>query len=249
MSGAYKRARNLSAVGLGVGALMLATVATGPADASSRHTPTPALSMTHHKAGAVPAVIDKKRGKCHTNFGTPISPDPDGIISWNDLSGSGIDTAGAADFKCGKRHRTIRSVTVNGYFGDAGSTQFNVTVYSNMSGEPDNGSAPVCATQTVTGTPTGSSYPTNDTTVITLSTPCLAKRGTNWIEVQAVTSSGIPWYWETQQEVDGSFPADWRDATGAFGTGCTPGYQDGLYMQDCIFGGDIGENDFMFRLD
>jgi hypothetical protein len=199
--------------------------------------------MTHH-SGVGGAVIAKK-GKCKTTLGTPVPPNGDGIISWG---GGGFNVAGAADFVCGKKKkkRTINTVNVMGYFGDAGSSQFNVTVYADNGGEPDNGAAAVCATQTVTGTPTGSTYPAADAVVIALTTPCLANKGTNWVEVQALSAGA--WYWETQTEVGGTAPADWRDATGAFGTGCTPGYQDGLYMQDCIFGGDIGENDFMFTL-
>jgi len=221
--------------------------ASSPAGGSAKHTPAAALSMTHHGKAAPVGHAITAAGKCKTAFGPPISPNPDGIISWN---GSGLDTAGAADFKCGKkkRARTFSTVTVNGYFGDPGSTLFNVTVYPNKNGEPDNTVAATCATQTVSGAPTGAQYPTNDTTVIKLNSKCVAKKGENWLEVQAVTTSGTPWYWETQSTVGATYPADWRDATGAFGTGCTPGYQDGLYMQDCIFGGDIGEEDFMFVL-
>lgn len=239
------RVRKISTVGLGVAALVLTTVSMGSAVSASPSAPA-ALSLSSHSSasGAITS-IDKKKGKCKTKLGTPIAPSGDGVIS---VSGSGLDVAGAADFTCGKRKkgRTISTVNVMGYFGDAGSTQFNVTVYKDKGGEPDNGSKATCATQTVTGTPTGSAYPTADATVIKLAKQCVAKKGTNWLEVQAVSASS--WYWETQQEVGGTNPADWRDANGSFGSGCTPGYQDGLYMQDCIFGGDIGENDFMFTL-
>jgi hypothetical protein len=235
------RVRTFLLVGTTAMALVASAAFVPGAGASTTSRPSASLAAGHHGKVVAPHRI-LLTGKCKTAFGTPLST-PDGIISWN---GGGIDAAGAADFKCAKttttKQRTFKTVTVNGYFGDAGSSTFNVTVYKNLGGEPDNGAPAVCA-KTGTGTPTGSSYPTNDTTVITLNTKCVAKKGINWIEVQAVTGSA--WYWETQNEQQGN-PADWRDANGAFGTGCTPGYQDGLYMQDCIFGGDVGEEDFMF---
>lgn len=246
------RARVLALVGVSATALLAAGTFAPSATASSPagtagHTPA-ALSMTHHgTATATATAISKKKGKCKTAFGTPIAPSGDGII---DVAGSGFDVAGAADFKCGKKKkaRTIKKVTVMGYNGDAGSMQFNVTVYANAaSNEPNNGIAAVCATQTVTGTGTGSGYPTADTIVLTLANKCVANAGTNWIEVQAATDSGNVWYWETQSNQSGN-PADWRDANGSFGSACTPGYVDGVYMQDCIFGGDNGEPDFMFML-
>jgi hypothetical protein len=234
------RVRTLALVGTTALALVASVAFVPGAGASSHSRPSASLAAGHHGKVAAPAAT-ALTGKCKTAFGTPLAT-PDGIISWG---GGGFDTAGAADFKCGKdkKKRTFKTVTVNGYFGDAGSTMFNVTVYSDLGGEPNNGAAAVCPTQTVSGTPTGATYPTNDTTVIKLTTKCVAKKGVNWLEVQALSAGA--WYWETQNELQGN-PADWRDATGAFGTGCTPGYQDGLSMQDCIFGGDVGEEDFMF---
>ncbi len=237
------RVRTFLLVGTTALALVASAAFVPGAGASTTSRPSASLAAGHHGKVVAPHRI-LLTGKCRTAFGTPLAT-PDGIISWND--GAGLDTAGAADFKCAKdtttRQRTFKTVTVNGYFGDAGSTTFNVTVYKNLGGEPNNLVAAVCPTRTGIGTPTGSSYPTNDTTVITLATKCVAKRGVNWIEVQALSAGA--WYWETQNEQQGN-PADWRDTNGSFGTGCTPGYQDGLYMQDCIFGGDVGEEDFMF---
>lgn len=219
--------------------------ASSPVRASISKAPATALSVTTN-SGAAASAVPVRAGKCETKFGTPIEPDGGGVISIN--NGSNLDVAGAADFTCGKRKksRTFTTVTVSGFYTDPSSTQFNVTVYADKGGEPDNGSAPVCATQTATGTPIGSSFPSAVKAKIKLKTACRADKGTNWLEVQALTASA--WYWETQQEVGGQYPADWRDATGALGTACTPGYQDGVYMQDCIFGGDVGQPDFMFTL-
>jgi hypothetical protein len=212
---------------------------TGAGAATSKRPPV-SLAAGHHGKVVAPHGV-ALTGKCKTAFGTPLAT-PDGIIAWND--GGSFDTAGAADFKCGKnttkQQRTIKKVIVNGYFGDAGSSQFNVTVYKNKAGEPDDSIAPLCPTQTVTGTPTGSAYPTNDTTTITLTTKCVAKTSVNWIEVQVVSAAG-PWYWEMQQERPGNAP-DWRDGNDVYGSGCTT-YQNGRHLFECL-GYDYG--DWMF---
>jgi hypothetical protein len=183
----------------------------------------------HGKAVASPKVT--LAGKCKTAFGTEL-PTPDGLIAWND--GGSFDTAGAADFKCGarstKRARTIKTITVNGYFGDPGSSQFNVTFYRDLNGEPDDNNV-LCPTQTVTGSPTGAQYPTHDTTVITLTTKCVAKRGVNWVSIQILSANG-PWYWEMQNERQGN-PPDWKDTNDVFGSGCTT-WNNGRYLEQCL---------------
>jgi len=239
------------AIGAGclVSTLAVALLPTMPTSAAPRpqhlsldkHVPL-ALSLTQHAKGGGGSGIDLT-GVCNTRTGTQIAT-PDGIGSWQ---GGGFDVAGAADFTCGNvpvSQRTISTVTAVSFYGDPGSTQFKVTFYNDSGGMP--GSVR-CAAQTVTGSPTGSSYPTDQVTVMTLNTPCVAKKQKQWVEVQAVSPNN-PWYWETQQEVRARFQADWRDANGGFGTGCTPGYQDDFYMQDCLFGDQIGEDDFMFTL-
>jgi hypothetical protein len=234
------RVRTFLLVGTTAMALAVSAAFVPGAGASTTSRPSASLAAGHHGKVVAPQKV-LLTGKCKTAFGTPLST-VDGIISWN---GGGIDAAGAADFKCGKntttKQRKFKTVTVNGYFGDPGSSRFNVTVYKNLGGEPNNAAPAICPTQTVTGAPTGASYPTNDTTVIKLITPCVAKKGVNWIEVQAL--SGAAWYWEVQQEQQVN-EADWRDTNNTYGTPCTPGYQDGFSMQDCIFGGDVGYDDF-----
>jgi hypothetical protein len=213
------------------------------AAASVTKRPSVSLAAGHHGKVVAPARVTAG-GKCKTAFGTPLDT-PDGIISWNDGSGTTYDTAGAADFRCAhdstKKQRTIKKVVVNGYFGDAGSSQFNVTFYKNLNAEP-NDNAALCATQTVTGTPTGAQYPANDTTTITLSTKCVAKPGVNWVSVQVLSAGGV-WYWEMQKEQQG-FAPDWRDVHDAFSSGCTT-FNNGRYLVDCL-GYDYG--DWMFVL-
>jgi hypothetical protein len=243
------RVRTLSVAAISVAALALSTLSVGTAGAAgtSGVTATPGGVSAHLASGGPAAATNGSVAaspaatKCKTAFGTPFD---DGIISWNNGS-SGLNTAGAADFKCGRRKagRTIKTVTVQGYFGDAGSTTFNVNVYKDLGGAPDDANV-VCAT-TGTGTPTGSAYPTADTTVIPLAAKCIAKKGVNWLSVEATGANA--WYWRTQSDQGGSHDADWRDVNNSFGSGCTT-FQNPADMQTCIFGGDAGEHDFMFQL-
>jgi hypothetical protein len=237
------RIRTLVLVGVTSLALAVSPAFVPGAGASVSRRPTASLAAHHIGKVAAPNKVTAT-GKCKTAFGTPLAT-PDGLIAWNDGTGSGFDTAGAADFRCGKtstkKQRTIKKVVVNGYFGDAGTSQFNVTFYKNLNGEP-NDNAVLCATQTVTGSPTGSSYPTNDTTTIALSNACVAKPGVNWVSVQILSAAG-PWYWEMQQEQQG-FAPDWRDVNDVYGTGCTT-FNNGRYEVDCL-GYDYG--DWMFVL-
>ena len=87
-------------------------------------------------------------GKCGSAFGTEL-PTPDGLIAWNDTSGSAFDTAGVSEVKCPKKKkkRKIHTVTVNGYFGQPNEL-FNVTFYGNDtsggSNEPADGNV-ICS--------------------------------------------------------------------------------------------------------
>lgn len=251
------RVRTLSVAAISAAALALSTLAVGTAGAAgtSGATATPSGVSAYLSSGSPVAASGSvaaaptARPKCNTAFGTPVE---DGIFSslW-----SGLDVAGAADFQCDRRKkktRTFGTVTVQGTNGDAPQQNFNVTVWANSTAgaipEPANTIAPVCATQSAVGTPTGSSFPTFDTTVISLPQRCTVPRAAKvWLEVQAVPVGGSPWYWRTQAEVGSKYQADWRDTVG-FGTACAPGYGDDNYMQTCVFGGDVGENDFMFVL-
>ena len=225
------RIRTLVLVGMTSMALAVSPAFVPGAGAAVSKRPTVSLAAHHKGKVAAPARV-ALTGKCKTSFGTELAT-PDGIIGWNDGSGTGFDTAGAADFKCPKKKaaRTFKYVIVNGYFGDANSSTFNVTVYANKNGEPNDLVAPVCATQQATGAPTGAAYPTHDTTTIKLPAKCVAKKGVNWVSVQ-VLSAGGPWYWEMQNERQGYAP-DWRDVNDTFGTGCTT-YQNGRDLQSCL---------------
>jgi hypothetical protein len=178
------RMRKLVLVGTTALALATSGAFASVAGASGTSHPASLAAGYHGKAVASPQVI--LAGKCKTAIGSEL-PTPDGLIAWND--GGSFDTAGAADFKCGarstKRARTIKQVTVNGYFGQV-QELFNVTFYTN---DPTNGSdepadaGAYCTYTNVPGT-AGGQYPQHVTTVLTLPTKCIAKRGINWVSVQ-----------------------------------------------------------------
>ena len=179
--------------------------------------------------------------KCGTGFGAKL-PTPDGLISWNDTSGTGFDTGGGADFTCSAKTK-VKQVWVKGYFG-ANQEQFNVTFYkndgANGSDEANDGQV-VCAYTGLLGT-AGGQYPTDKLTKLTLPTPCKVKPGHYWVEVQNNDSAG-PWYWEMQNELQGT-RADWVDRHDAFGSGCTTLDND-RYLVDCL---GYSYPDFMLEL-
>ena len=219
---------------VGISSLALAVSPAFVPDAGAFVSKRPPVSLGAHFKGkaAAPSRV-AATGKCRTAFGTPLSS-PMGILAWNDESGTNYDTAGAADFRCAhnstKKQRTIHKVVVNGYDGDPGSSRFNVTFYRNLNAEP-NDNAVLCATQMVTGAPTGSEYPVNDTTTITLSKACVAKPGVNWVSVQELSGASM-WYWEVQEEQQG-FAPDWRDVHEVLRSGCTT-WNNGRYEVDCL---------------
>ena len=173
----------------------------------------------------------EKAPKCGTGFG-PELPTPDGLIAWNDTTGSGFNTGGGADFTCSAKTK-IKKVYVYGYNAPANPEQYNVTIYKNDSAdgtdEPNDG-AVKCSYTGLSGEG-GGSYPTHVLTHLTLTSPCKLKPGHYWIEVQNNDSAG-PWYWEMSSQVTGA-PADWVDVNNLFGSGCTT-FDNDEYLQQCL---------------
>jgi hypothetical protein len=176
-------------------------------------------------------VAEPKAPKCGTGFG-PTLPTPDGIIAWNDTSGTGFDEAGGADFTCASKTK-IKKVYVKGYFGTA-TEQFNVTFYQNDgadgSDEP-NDSQVVCSYTGLVGA-AGGQYPTDVETKLKLTKPCKLKAGHYWVSVQNNDSAG-PWYWEMTNQLGGSARGDWDDVNNTFGSGCT-NFDNDKYLVDCL---------------
>jgi hypothetical protein len=169
--------------------------------------------------------------KCGTGFGAEL-PTPDGLIAWNDTSGTGFNTGGGADFTCASKTK-IKKVFVYGYNAPANPEQYNVTIYQNDSAggsDEPNDSQVVCTYTGLSGAG-GGSYPTHVLTKLTLTTPCKVKAGKYWIEVQNNDSAG-PWYWEMTSQLSGT-QADWVDRNNLFGSNCTA-LDNNEYLQQCL---------------
>lgn len=225
------RLRTLTVAGMGTAALVLATFATGMASASgsASHVSLLASGVGSHGT-ATAAMIPARKGKCGTGFG-PELPTPDGIIAWNDTSGTGFNTAGAASVTCG--HATmVKSVKAYGYFGTA-TESFNVTFYANDpadgTNEPNDNSV-ICSYTGLTGA-AGGQYPTHVLTKLHLSSRCNLPAGESWVAIQNNDSAG-PWYWEMQNTATGDSP-DWGDVNNVFGSGCTT-FDNDLYLSNCL---------------
>lgn len=182
------------------------------------------------RGGAVQPLA-KTKGVCGTSFG-PELPTPDGIISWNDTSGTGFDTSGAADVVCSDT-TIVDGVQAYGYFG-APTETFHVTFYSNDpadgTNEPNDASV-ICDYPSLTGS-AGGQYPTAALTTLQLPNSCQLPPGESWVSIQNVDSAG-PWYWEMQNTPGGVSAADWRDTNNVFGSGCTT-FDNDEYLQDCL---------------
>ncbi len=196
------------------------------------------------KAPAQKPLHAPKAGLCGTAFGAEVSPSPDGLIGWNDTSGSGYNTAGGADFTCTLAKTKVKEVDVYGYNAPHNPEQYNVTIYKNSgkdgSDEPNDAKAK-CA-YTGLSAEGGGSYPTHVLSHIKLPTACKLKAGHYWATVQNNDSSG-PWYWEVTNDLSGA-RADWEDVNNLFGSGCTTWSND-RYLIDCL---GYTYQDFMLEL-
>ena len=160
-------------------------------------------------------------------------PTPDGLIGWNDTSGTGYDTGSGTDFTCTKKAK-IKEVDVYGYNAPANPEQYNVDIYSNDtadgSDEANDGAKAKCSAHGVLAEG-GGSYPTHTLSHIKLTKKCKLKPGKYWVEVQNNDASG-PWYHEMTSNLSGT-QADWVDRNNAFGSGCTTLDND-LYLSNCL---------------
>src|SRR6185437_5114505 len=168
---------------------------------------------------------------CGTKFGAELSQ-PDGLISWNDTTETGYNTAAAADFTCSVKTK-VKQVWVTGWFG-TNPEQYNVTFYKNSgadgSDEP-NDSQIVCAYTGLIGAGDGG-YEGPVLTQLKLPAPCKFKAGKKYlVSVQNNDSAG-PWYWEVTSQLSGT-QADWVDRNNKFSDGCTA-FDDDRYLVDCL---------------
>jgi hypothetical protein len=174
---------------------------------------------------------DTKAAKCGTAFGAELHS-PDGLISWNDTTGTDFDTAGAADFTCSAKTK-VKEVWVSGYDPGVHTTEFNVTFYKNDgAGGSDeaNDARVLCAYTGIMGAG-GGGYGDFILTQLKLPTPCKLKPGKYWVSVQNNDSAG-PWYWEMSSTLQGS-PGDWVDRHRTFGDFCKT-FDNDQYLVDCL---------------
>jgi hypothetical protein len=182
---------------------------------------------THNQLAGEPAGAPK----CGTGFGD--DPWPDGLISWNDTTGSGYNVGGAADFTCSVKTK-VKQVWVTGWLDfKTNPEQYNVTFYKNSrAGGSDeaNDSQVVCAYTGILAEG-GISFPIPTLSHIKLPTKCKLRPGHYWVSVQS-NDSGDPWYWEVTSKLSGA-QADWVDRNNKFGDGCTALDND-EYLQQCL---------------
>lgn len=229
------RLRTTAIAAIGTAALVVTTVGTGAAGASgahASHVATDADGVTSsHGAGATAKPMGvSPAGACQTSFGNELAS-PNGFISWNDKTGSGHNTAGAADVVC-LHPRGISVVMAYGYSGARPTDRFHVTFYGNDSAdgsdEPDDNTV-LCDYPAITGA-AGGKYPTHVKTVLRLHPFCRLPAGQSWVSIQNVDRRHA-WYWEMQNEQSGAAP-DWVDHFDAYGSGCTT-YDNDRYATDC----------------
>jgi len=242
--------RTFPAVGIGVAALILSTTFAGTATAADPDGVS-GLSAVHKSTASSSSApgIELKKGDCFSSL-----KEPDGLngIASQDLYDEAAVASGADDFECNsdkKKNRKVKKVKALGvyYNGSGPADSFNVTVHNNDGGEPADDDVK-CSFPEQAYTVEGDPGTVQTFTIKVEGEKCALKKGkTYWLEIQAVMAfaTGGQWGWEvttTQHEN----PADWKE-NGAFGTACTE-YQNGLTMEDCIFGGASGVPDFMFSV-
>jgi len=195
------------------------------------HIPLNASAVVGFKGVAASKPLARPGGAplCGTGFGTEL-PTPDGLIAWNDTSGTGYNEGSGTDFTCSVLTK-IKKVWLKG-FGGTNPEQFNVTFYQNDraggSDEPNDDHV-VCAYTGLIGAG-GGDY--GNMPKLKLPTPCKFKAGKKyWVEVQN-TDTASPWYWEMSSTLQGT-QGDWVDRSNYYGDGCTTLDND-EYLQQCL---------------
>ena len=95
------------------------------------HIPLRASDVVGFKGVAASKPLARPAGAplCGTGFGSEL-PTPDGLIAWNDTSGTGYDEGSGTDFTCSVTTK-IKKVWVYGYNAPKNPEQYNVTFYKN----------------------------------------------------------------------------------------------------------------------
>jgi hypothetical protein len=247
-----------------------AAFAPGAGASASTH---PSASLTAVKAVAhsttgVHGVKSPLTGICRTAEGTWTA---DGITAQNGApTNPGLNTWGGKQVKC-KGGATVNTVVVDGYPNQGASVnKFNIIVYKRTKAfntvrytrdpQPNDARSAIC---TYTDAPATFAASGVSGAQWTISLPTKCKIGTKagtkgvFFAIQAdYDQAGGQWFWATQTTADRPNEADWADTQNLFGLGCIsfakpPSGSDigaNKDMQDCLFGGDNGEKDFIMVL-
>jgi hypothetical protein len=246
-----------------------AAFAPGAGASASTH---PSASLTAVKAVAhsstgVHGAKSQLSGKCGTSEGTWTS---DGISAQNGApTNPGLNTWGGKQVKC-RRGASVNTVVVDGYPNQAVDIKFNINVYKSTRAfntarytadpQPNDARSAICTYTDAPGTYAAAGVSGAQWT-IKLPTTCrigtkVGRKGV-WFAIQAdFDQVNGQWFWATQTTATRPNEADWADTQNLFGLGCIsfakpPSGSDvgaNKDMQDCIFGGDIGEKDFILVL-
>ena len=227
-----------------------------------------AVKAVAHSTTGVHGVKSRLTGKCGTSEGTWTN---DGITAQNGApTNPTLNTYGGKQVKC-RRGASVNTVVVDGYPNQGGSVnKFNVNVYKKTTAfntlrytadpQPNDAGSAIC---TYTDAPASfaAAGVTGAQWTIKLPTTCKISRKAGrkgvWFAIQAdFDQVNGQWFWATQTTADRPNEADWADTQNLFGLGCIsfakpPSGSDvgaNRDMQDCIFGGDIGEKDFILVL-
>ena len=234
--------KTLSAVAVGIAALVVspATAATAEPSATSEPGLTP-VQQTHATGSSFHGFM-KKKGCGFTSS----TRDGGNSITSQDIYDFGIVSDAADDFTC-VRPTTLKGVRWAGYYYEYGpADSFNVYVYADNDGEPLDTAA--CSYTEQKYKPTGPQTGVVDFSIKKLKgRACkLDAKTTYWLEVRALMDFGSrgQYGWELTLDQTG-YPADWRNPDGGFGTSCAV-FQNDTDMQTCV--GISGTPDFMFSV-
>lgn len=256
------RARTAYAAGISAAALAVSGLSVGAATAS---TPAAPVAVAHSSTGVSGTPTTFPDAKCNTAAGTWAS---DGITAQDGApTNPSLNTWGAKQVRCARK-LNVGQIVVGGYPNQSMNINFNIEVYKKKnhatvrypnSPQPNDGRASICSYTSLPGTYAAAGVSGAQWT-INLPTNCTARaRVANkgvWFAIQADLDQAFgQWFWATQTTADHPDEADWRDTQNLFGLNCIsfiglspPDNGGNELMQDCIFGGDVGQKDFIMVL-
>jgi hypothetical protein len=252
------RARLLCVVGVSTTALVLSGLSVGAASASAPD----AVPSIHSATGVSGTPTSFPDALCGTAEGTWAS---DGLTSQDGAPlNPALNTWGAKQVKC-KKALKVKQIVVDGYPSQSMDINFNIEVFKTTKADtvrfanapqPNDAKKSICSLSAQPGKYAAAGVSGAQWT-IDLSKTCkvakkLAKKGV-WFGVQASLDQTFgQWFWATQTTAGVPIESDWRDTGNLFGLGCvaftnTPSGSDKL-SQDCVFGGDNGQPDYIMVL-